>query len=171
MVEKGTNIPKLVDFGVACEAKDKDSSICTNPLKKQIGECCEGGGGSLAYVAPEALIYSVRYPQSDLWSLGATMYTIMTGFIIWGNRDSKTTSASVLRNAIKNDEPEELGSDIELLNTVIDGMTKKDITKRLTSNKVLHLLRNIIDYIVIQGCINIQIFGLRLIYDLHRFLV
>ena len=142
VVERETNIPKLVDFGLACQTKAKDNKSCTSPLNKEIGECCIGGGGTYSYLAPERVNYGVRYPQSDIWSLGATMYRIITGNIIWGNRDSKSTILMELTNAIENEEPEELESDVELLNTLIDGMTKKDITKRLTSDKILHLLRN-----------------------------
>ena len=142
VVERKTKIPKLVDFGIACEAKPKNDTFCTTPLNKEIGECCLGGGGTYNYLAPERTIYGVRYPQSDIWSLGATMYTIITGTLIWGGRDPKNTNIKMIKAAIQTEEPEELGSEIDLLNTLIDGMTRKDITKRLTSDKILHLLRN-----------------------------
>ncbi len=142
IVEKGTNIPKLVDFGIACKTKSENNNLCTVPLNKEIGECCVGGGGTYAYLAPERIIYKVRYPQSDIWSLGATMYRIITGNIIWGNRNPLYTSIDTIRDAIKTEEPEKLESDVDLLNILVDGMTKKDITKRLTSYKILHLLRH-----------------------------
>ena len=142
VIEKGTNIPKLVDFGLACHAKRKESFICMSPMNEEIDECCYGGGGTYNYLAPERVIYTVRYPQSDIWSLGATMYTIMTGELIWGNRDPKKTSLKILNAAIYTEEPEKLNSGIDFLDNLIDGMTRKDIIDRFTSTDVLIMLKD-----------------------------
>ncbi len=154
VVERETNIPKLVDFGVSCVTKTKDNEICMKPLGKKIDQCCKGNGFTLFYVAPERINYNIRYPQSDIWSLGATMYNVLTNESIWisdedfyfqiqlyPNETPLNLYKKYIIKGIKNNEPRELGADNEFLNTIIDGMTKKDITKRLTSDKILHLLR------------------------------
>ena len=143
VVELNTGIPKLVDFGMACQAIAKDDSLCAGPKNEEIGSCCIGGGGSFSFLAPERIIYDVRYPQSDTWSLGATMYSLITNKIIWGNRDFKTTTQSILKQAILLEEPEKLESGIELLDNLVNGMTRKDINKRISSDEILYLLRNV----------------------------
>lgn len=142
VVDKSTGIPKLVDFGLACQAMAKDDSLCIGPNDEEIGICCVAGGGTYSYLAPERIIYDVRYPQSDVWSLGATMYSLITGKIIWGNRDPSTTTIDMLKQAIYLEEPEELNSGIDLLDNLINDMTMKNITKRLTIDKILYMLKD-----------------------------
>lgn len=141
VVENETGIPKLVDFGLACRAIDKMDDVCLSIYEKPVGECCIAGGGTFAYLAPERLLYNVRYPQSDIWSLGATMYTILTGRIIWGARDPATTKPSMIQTAVFLDEPEKIDSGNPLLDNLINGMTKKDITERLDKTEILDMLK------------------------------
>ncbi|GAH17141.1 unnamed protein product, partial [marine sediment metagenome] len=98
--------------------------------------------GTFSYVAPERVLYDVRYPQSDIWSLGATMYSLITKKIIWGDRDFATTTVPMLRQAILLEEPEKLESGIELLDNLVNGMTMKNISDRITSEKILMMLRD-----------------------------
>ena len=104
--------------------------------------CCRGGGGTISFVAPEKILYDIRYPQSDIWSLGASMYSILTGKIIWGNRDLIKTTFRTVINAIQLEQPEELKSGNLLLDNLINGMTKKDINKRLTVDKIKFMLKD-----------------------------
>jgi serine/threonine protein kinase len=57
---------KLIDFGFAINISGKDATI-------------SGGVGTQAYTAPEVLI-GVSYDKSvDMWSVGATAYTLLSG--------------------------------------------------------------------------------------------
>jgi len=141
VIETSTGIPKLVDFGIACQAMSKDNALCSGPDNEEVDQCCVGGGGTFSYVAPERILYDVRYPQSDVWSLGASMYSLITRKIIWGHRDPATTTPSMIRQAILLEEPEKLGSGIELLDNLVDGMTKKDIFDRITIDGILKMLQ------------------------------
>ena len=142
VVQLSTGIPKLVDFGIACQAYAKDDSLCVGPNNDEIGECCVGGGGTFAYLAPERVLYGVRYPQSDIWSLGATMYSLVMNKIIWGDRNFETTTTSMIRQAIMLEEPEKLESGINLLDNLVNGMTKKNISDRITTDKIILMLRD-----------------------------
>ena len=126
----------------------KDDSLCVGPSSSSsytetIGMCCVGGGGTFAYMAPERIIYDVRYPQSDIWSLGATMYTLLTGKIIWGARDFDKATIDIIKVAILLEQPEEIDSGILLLDSLINGMTKKDVTQRITTDKIMFMLRDV----------------------------
>jgi len=61
--------PKLIDFGFACKVMKGHESI-------------EGRYGTLSYMAPELLDTKEKGPYEssvDLWSIGVTVYTLLTG--------------------------------------------------------------------------------------------
>ena len=132
---------KLVDFGMSCFAIPADNSICTLPYNKIIGECCKDGGGTLLYVAPERLLKNIRYPQSDIWSFGATLYTVFEDRLIWPIKPTKMTEYYYY--AASNLTPRQLDTGIQPLDDIINGMTRKKIEERLTIDEILKKLDNV----------------------------
>lgn len=135
-------ISKLVDFGVSCITLPKTSNICVIH-NKTIGECCPEKGGTIAFTAPELYLYGVRYPTSDYWSLGSTIYYLLNNQYIWnrlnylpGNIDLRT----IMKDIVENDEPEELNLTLEPINTIVNGMTQKNISDRLNPNQILDIM-------------------------------
>ena len=142
VVERETRIPKLVDFGFACETFPKDSSVCRIE-GEVINKCCTDRGRNMANVAPEYIINRVRYPQSDIWSLGTSMYTLFTRDIIWKTDPFERFTTDTLKKKIRHGKPERLNTGNKLLNDIINGMTEKDITQRLTADQILEMLEQI----------------------------
>ena len=133
-------IPKLGDFGLGCNTKPADTPQCLRPYKHRVGPCCMYGGGTDKYLPPEFLLYSIRYPQSDIWSLAATVYTIVTGKRVWG-----TTRADLgsMQRAAHTFEMPTLDTSNALLNEVVTGALRKDIAQRLTGPEIEDMLRDI----------------------------
>jgi len=139
VIDKKTLIPKLVDFGIACETKNSSSSLCMKPLG-EIGQCCKVEGVTYSYSPPEYVLYDIRYPQSDIWSLGSSMYSIFTRRNIW---DIDRPSHDKIKEALRiSKKIKRLDSKNELLDKLVNGMTLRDITKRLTSVEILVMLEN-----------------------------
>ena len=139
VIEKNTMIPKLVDFGLSCITSP---AIACKIDDKEFGRCCEGGGGSFSFVAPELIISFKRFYASDIWSLGATIYSILTGASIWNRgipyKDMKIPTIKIIVRSGR--EAEEIESPWEELNVVVNGMTRRNINNRLTSKQILRLL-------------------------------
>lgn len=142
VVENRTGIPKLVDFGTACLALKKEDAAC-----KSVEECCLGGGGTYSYLSPERILFNVSYPQSDIWSLGATMYSLLTGEVIWFDGasvlDEEMKNKAIVKFVREGNEPKKLNSGIELLDKLVNGMTAKDISERITIDSILDMLKDV----------------------------
>ncbi len=82
---------KLLDFGLAIESSAREMSQITNSLQVV---------GSVPYLAPERLEDSPASPQSDLWSLGVTLYQSLTGTMPF-----EADSAAGLLHRILNEPP------------------------------------------------------------------
>ena len=116
----------LVDFGLAC-FKNKDNY-------------CKNKAGSSLYMPPE-ILYGVKNPTSDLWSLGATVYSIMTGENVWGvNPYGQTVVKNVLKNIKNKTKPKRLNSGDVQLDSVVNGFLQLDPNKRMTIEKALKIL-------------------------------
>ena len=67
MIQKDTNIPKLIDFGLACNTHTID----------KLGAGCTKAVGTPMYLAPEFFQYrNVKLPASDMWALGLSLIHI-----------------------------------------------------------------------------------------------
>jgi transcriptional regulator with GAF, ATPase, and Fis domain/tetratricopeptide (TPR) repeat protein len=97
---------KLADFG----------------LRRAIGATPEGFSGTLAYAPPEVLRGEPPNRRSDLYSLGATLYEVVTGRRVFGSRDLRG-----LAEAHLNEEP----PDPRLLNTSLSDRTAESILSLL----------------------------------------
>lgn len=135
--------PNLVDFGVGCLTKKTSQEFCKNiainsnePVNEK---CCLGGGGTFVYMPPERILSGVRYPKSDVWSLGATLYAVFENELVWPQVTSKTTIKD-LEMIMLLSEPNKLDTSNLKLDTLINGMITKDINERLSTQQILDLL-------------------------------
>jgi serine/threonine protein kinase len=115
----------LTDFGIACTAGDDGSA---------------GGyvfAGSPGYVAPERLRGGKPEPASDLFSLGATLFTAVEGRLPFDKGDVLATVAAVAEDA-----PAPLLR-AGPLRAVIEGLLAKDPHRRLNPDQAGAALRAI----------------------------
>ena len=138
--EEGT--PKLVDFGVSCKtlpANNKDCKIGPS----QLGQCCTSRGGTLRYLAPELLLFRRRFPTSDIFSLGVTIYTLFNENIIWyPDLDSGVVTPEMITKAIrdKSIKPDQLRL-TQPLDMLVNGMTRKNLLMRISTKDILNILQ------------------------------
>ncbi|MFJ3925742.1 serine/threonine-protein kinase [Streptomyces sp. NPDC090022] len=112
----------LTDFGIA--AIEGDSSIT------RTGELV----GSIDYLAPERVTGGAPDPASDLWSLGATLYTAVEG-----RSPFRRTSPISSLTAVVNDEPpapRQAGA----LGPVITALLRKDPAERPSAAEAERML-------------------------------
>ncbi|PWK62973.1 serine/threonine protein kinase [Streptomyces sp. CG 926] len=112
----------LTDFGIA--AIEGDSSIT------RTGEIV----GSIDYLAPERVTGGIPDPSSDLWSLGATLYTAVEA-----RSPFRRTSPISSLQAVVNDEPPALRS-AGALGPVITSLLRKDPTERPSAAEAERML-------------------------------
>jgi serine/threonine protein kinase len=135
-------VPKLVDFGVSCVTKPQGTDVCV------LDKCCTNRGGSFMFLAPELVTRNVRYPKSDVWSLGATLYYICLKQFIWDINildpmfliKPLQEQTTLILQTIRNTNPELMESGIEKLDNLINGMTTKSIETRFSTADVLEFL-------------------------------
>ncbi|MEU6313164.1 serine/threonine-protein kinase [Streptomyces sp. NPDC047014] len=112
----------LTDFGIA--AIEGDSSIT------RTGEIV----GSIDYLAPERVTGGIPDPSSDLWSLGATLYTAVEA-----RSPFRRTSPISSLQAVVNDEPPALRQS-GALGPVITALLRKDPTQRPSAEEAERML-------------------------------
>lgn len=119
-------IPVMVDFGLSCFVnKDK---------------FCENKAGTSLYIPPE-IIFGVKNSSSDLWSLAATIYSLMTGENVWGvNPYGETVLKNVINKIKTKTEPKNLNTGDYQLDSVVNGFLILDPNKRLTIDQALNIL-------------------------------
>ncbi|MGW4410235.1 protein kinase domain-containing protein [Nonomuraea sp. NPDC004702] len=115
----------LTDFGIAA-------------LEAESGLTATGGlVGTPAYMPPERLNGEAARPESDLWSLGATLYAAVEGRPPFKRDSWAATVAAVLR-----DEPEppvRAGA----LQPVIMGLLRRDPAARMPAGEAARLLHQV----------------------------
>lgn len=113
----------LTDFGIAKAAGDANLT--------QTGMVI----GSPGYTAPERARGDYTGPESDLWSLGATLYFAVEGRPAYERRTvAETLKALMTENA---DPPTQAGP----LRPILDGLLEKDHTRRLPAAQAAAMLR------------------------------
>ncbi len=112
----------LTDFGIA--AIEGDSSIT------RTGEIV----GSIDYLAPERVTGGVPDPSSDLWSLGATLYTAVEA-----RSPFRRTSPISSLQAVVNEEPPALRQ-AGALGPIITALLRKDPTERPSAEEAERML-------------------------------
>ncbi|WP_157530214.1 serine/threonine protein kinase, partial [Microtetraspora niveoalba] len=117
----------LTDFGIA--KSEGDSALTKTGMVI----------GSPGYTAPERARGEHTGPESDLWSLGATLYFAVEGRAAYERSSvAETLSALMTESA---DPPTQAGS----LRPVLDGLLEKDHTVRLTPERAAAMLRTVAD--------------------------
>ena len=112
----------LTDFGLAFSS-DSPSLTKTGHFM-----------GSPAYVAPEVAAGAKATPQSDLWSLGATLYAAVEGQPPF-ERENVIATLSALAN-----EPTPAPQNAGALTSVITGLLEKNPTRRLSHARAVDRL-------------------------------
>lgn len=126
------NIPRIIDYGLAC-------TTINERINK---EYCVSSSGSPTYVPPEFLkTKGKRYPGSDLWALGISLYEAATGKYPYDI--SPNISLPQLFNIIKTQKPKKLNTSNKQLNDVVNGLLNINITERLTSEQIIDMLKYI----------------------------
>lgn len=95
--------------------------------------------GSPGYTAPERARGEYTGPESDLWSLGATLYFAVEGRPAYERATVGETLAALMTEEA--DPPAQAGA----LRPVLDGLLVKDHTARLTPERAAAMLRLIAD--------------------------
>lgn len=123
--------PKLVDFGVSCI-----SSPCE--LNRTELDCCKGFSGTPQYASPEMLQSNVRYNQSDIWSLGVTLYFCATGTYPFNYPPNSNTNT--ILNITLTQTPKLLNISNLILNNIVNGCLIKDPLSRISDIEISNIL-------------------------------
>ena len=115
----------LTDFGIAA-IDDATALTVTGQMV-----------GSPAYLAPERINGRPATAAADLWALGVTLYTAVTGRSPFQRDDTQATFAAILTS--RPAPPAHAGR----LWPVIKGLLAKDPARRLTAEQALKLLDNV----------------------------
>ena len=125
------NVPRIIDYGLSC-----------NSIQIGKDKLCTSNGGTPNFIAPEYLSEDLRFPASDLWALGISLYESATQGEYPFEVD-KSGAIKELFNTIRDDEPKKLATSNSQLNDLVNGLLTKDYTKRLTADQGLAMLKNI----------------------------
>ncbi|MCW2882084.1 MAG: Serine/threonine protein kinaselike protein [Sphaerisporangium sp.] len=114
----------LTDFGIA--RMETDTTMTRTGLV-----------GTPAFIAPERLRGHAAQRESDLWSLGATLYAAVEG-----RPPHDKGMAMATMHAVLNDEPEP-ALRAGRLGAVLSGLLEKNPAERLTADQAERMLRSI----------------------------
>ncbi|MFC6087292.1 serine/threonine-protein kinase [Sphaerisporangium aureirubrum] len=116
----------LTDFGIA--------SLAGDVVLTQNGAVA----GSPGYIAPERLRGEDDRPESDLWSLGATLYAAVEGRSPYAREQAAAMFAAVL---LHDPDPMRLAGP---LTPILAGLLAKEPAHRMTSSEAAWHLRNLL---------------------------
>lgn len=123
--------PKLIDFGLACFT-DK---ICYKDDKK----CCTDRSGTFVYMPPEFFTEGVAIYASDIWSLGATIFRVITGEYCFNINNPNDYNE--VRQAIIYENPKDFISKRDILKRAIYSCLEKNVYLRITSENLINMLK------------------------------
>lgn len=126
--------PKFVDFGIACMAHDS----CR--LGSSTSPCCGGFTGTPSFVSPEMYKSSIRYPASDMWSLGMTLYDSATGSYPYDYSRKEPNLREAMQN-ITDVDPKQLNTTNSLLNKIVNKSLVREPADRITAQEINDLLK------------------------------
>ena len=125
IIEKDTNIPKIIDFGLSC--------FTENPENPE----CKSGGGTVKYLSPEFLHTNLRFPASDMWALGVTLYIGANGSYPYKGYDNRQIMNNITNIRVRIDTQN------KLLNKIINGLLIPNKDNRLTAQEVIDMTENV----------------------------
>jgi tRNA A-37 threonylcarbamoyl transferase component Bud32 len=118
--------PRLADFGVAYLL---DSQVRITEHDAIVG--------TVAYLAPEGYSNLVPTPAQDVWSMGVTLYEMLTGVLPFVGRTQEHVLNAVLNDPIPN--VRHIRPDVpEALNQLIKETLQRDPTKRLPDGEAVY---------------------------------
>ncbi|MBZ0309041.1 MAG: protein kinase [Anaerolineae bacterium] len=110
--------PRLADFGIAY--------LLDNQVRITEHDAIVG---TIAYLSPEGYNYLTPSPAQDVWSLGITLYEMLTGVLPFVGRTQEHILNAVLNDPIPN--VRHIRPDVpEVLNGLIKDMLQRDPEKR-----------------------------------------
>jgi len=117
--EKG--IIKILDYDFLMDMNNKDNEKC----------------GTIYYVSPETLLGKSINEKTDLWSLGVTIYIILTKLYPFEGNEAEDVTFSIVHS-----EP-----DLSIVpwkyKEIIKGLLQKDPSKRISLDRVKEILKNL----------------------------
>jgi len=125
IIEKDTNIPKIIDFGLSCFSENSE-----NPE-------CKSGGGTVKYLSPEFLHMNLRFPASDMWALGVTLYVGAIGSYPYKGYNNRQIINNIKNIRVRINTPN------KLLNKIINGLLIPNKDNRLTAQEVIDMTENV----------------------------
>ena len=113
-----------------CEIEDKFLS------------CCKGYAGTPIFASPETLSYNVSYFSSDVFSLGATFFTVAIGKDIYYKNPPK--NMKMLLNMLEDPDFRypKLDSFNYSLNTLVNNMIIRNPLQRITVKEIIDSIKN-----------------------------
>jgi Tol biopolymer transport system component/tRNA A-37 threonylcarbamoyl transferase component Bud32 len=87
---------KVLDFGLA---RRVPSELATTVTRSSDSQPAQAIAGTLAYLAPEALLGDVADERSDIWALGVLLYEIVAGELPFKGRNEFDLTAAILRES------------------------------------------------------------------------
>ena len=125
--------PKLVDFGLACSVNPK---FCVVGGEKT--DCCEGYVGTPDFSSPEMYNTGIKYPASDIWSLGITLYDSATGEYSFDYPPNPTNDD--IAQTIRDKQPNKLKTSNDLLNSIVNMALNKNPATRITAKQIKDII-------------------------------
>jgi tRNA A-37 threonylcarbamoyl transferase component Bud32 len=134
----------LTDFGLAVHMKRGTETVDTMPA---------GIEGSPAYLPPERVNGMPGLEASDLWSLGATLYTAVEGFSPFLRSHALASMVAVLLGDYA--RPVRAGA----LTPVIEGLLRQRPEDRWTAEAAAETLRDVIGTVPLSGATRVAVRG------------
>ena len=129
VIEKTKTQPKLIDVGLAC------LSVLRCNLDTEF--CCLGTQGTGFFMSPESL-KGTNYPESDVWSLGATIYNAATGKYLVDEKKVKNYEELQYVMRTKPIMLEKTGN--KILDNLIQRMLKTNHKERITLDEIYNTI-------------------------------
>jgi serine/threonine protein kinase/tetratricopeptide (TPR) repeat protein len=139
----GKPVPKVIDFGVA---KATNQRLTERTMFTAYGQIV----GTFEYMSPEQAEMSGLDvdTRSDIYSLGALLYELLTGSTPLGSHRLREAAFAVMLQAIKEEEPPKPSTRLSELG---DALASISVQRKTEPTKLAKLMRGEIDWIVMKA--------------------